>query len=185
MGILGSKKATFALTVAVLCASVSRGTEILSEHAGTACETFVARRELRVFKDPTIFLPNVSLILADPKVGWRALMQESPLLNSYKGEVKLARLGKPRDFKNFGVIARLYELVEPRLRLTDADGVRNPSVKIVPVQVCGQGALGFVLEQDLQRAAVEEEGEEVGMPPSVYPNPVPAWRGATSPGAKR
>jgi hypothetical protein len=155
------------------------GVDVVTENGAADCEVFVAHRELRIFKDPTLFLPNISQIMADPKEGWKRLMAERPLLNSFKGSVSLARLGKAREFRNFGVIARLYELVEPRLRLVDeVTGRRLPSVKIVPVQICGQGTLGFVLEEDLRRAQIDED-VELGnvLPPSVYPNPIPDWKG--------
>ncbi len=161
----------------VLLAPFAYGVDVVTENGAADCETFVAHRELRVYKDPTLFLPNISQIMADPKVGWQRLMSERPLLNSFRGSVSLARLGKAREFKNFGMIARLYELAEPRLRMMGEDGKIRPSVKIVPVQICGQGTLGFVLEEDLRRAAIDED-VELGnvMPPSVYPNPVPDWK---------
>jgi hypothetical protein len=163
--------------VLLLSGSASYGVDVVTENGAADCETFVAHRELRVFKDPTLFLPNISQIMADPKEGWKRLMAERPLLNSFKGPVNLARLGKAREFKNFGMIARLYELVEPRLRMMGEDGKARPTVKIVPVQICGQGTLGFVLEEDLRLAALDEDVEQGSvMPPSVYPNPVPDWK---------
>ncbi len=145
--------------------------------SGGQCETFQALRELRVFKDPTLFLPNVQEIQQDPKLGWEKLLKESPLHNSFKGPVRLARVGPVTEFKNFGAIARLYELVEPRLRLVDLDtGARLKVTRIIPVQVCDQGTLGFVLEEDLLRATLKEEFEGEGMPPSVYPNPIPDYQ---------
>ncbi len=149
--------------------------ELVNERgAGSSCQEFTANRELKVFKDPTLFLPNLGLIMADPKVGWYRLMQENPLLMVLTGRVKLTKLGEAREFKNFGAIARLYELAEPRLRLVDPEASKQPLVKIVPVQVCGEGVLGFVLESDL-RLATEALGSAKGLPPSIYPNPVPHW----------
>ena len=142
--------------------------DIVTENGAAACKTFTAHRELRVFKDPTLFLPEISRILADPKSGWDRVRNESPLINTFKGEVSLAQLGKPREFKNFGVIARLYESADSRLKLVDPEtGERSP-VRIIPVQICGQDTLGFVLEEDLKRAPVDEEAEMNGtMAPSV------------------
>lgn len=160
-----------------LLAKPSFAAEVVGEKGGQAsCKPFTAHRELRVFKDPTLFLPSLSLILADPKVGWYRLMQENPLRASLRGPVSLRILGEAREFKNFGVIARIYELAEPRLRLTEEKNAKlGKSEKIVPVQICGEGALGFVLESDLKRAAEQEEYIGEGLPPSVYPNPVPVW----------
>jgi hypothetical protein len=149
--------------------------ELVSERgAGSSCQELTVKRELKVFKDPTLFLPNLGLIMADPKVGWYRLMQETPLLMVLTGRVKLTKLGEAREFKNFGVIARLYELAEPRLRLVDPEVSKQPLVKIVPVQICGEGVLGFVLESDL-RLATEGLKAEKGLPPSIYPNPIPVW----------
>ncbi len=169
------------------CGSLAFGAEVVGETGGQArCQPFTAKSELRVFKDPTLFLPSLSLILADPKVGWYRLMQENPLRAVLQGSTSLRILGEPREFKNFGVIARLYELAEPRLRLSDVKQVKpGTSEKIVPVQICGDGGLGFVLESDLKRAALDEEPHGEGLPPSVLPNPVPAWKGgAATPAAQ-
>jgi hypothetical protein len=160
----------------LFCRAVGAVELVPERGAEGACQEFVARHELKVFKDPTLFIPNLGLIQIDPKVGWYRLMQETPLLTVLSGRVSLMRLGEAREFKNFGAIARLYELAEPRLRLVDpATSLQKTPVKIVPVQVCGSGALGFVLESDLKQAKENREAS-VGLPPSVYPNPIPEWK---------
>lgn len=167
------------LIILILSSWEARAVDVVAEQgAHTVCEEFVAHKELRVFKDPTLFLPNLALIQADPKVGWYRLLQETPLLTSFlKGRVRLKRLGEPREFKNFGVIARFYELAEPRLRMREVgEGSLTRAARIVPVQLCGQDNLGFVLESDLRRASVDDETAGGGMPPSIYPNPVPELR---------
>ncbi len=140
------------------------------------CEELVVKRELRVFKDPSLFLPGLALIAEDPKAGWERLMEESPLLTRLTGRVSLMRLGKAREFKNFGAIAKLYEAAEPRLRLREK-GAAASSARVIPIQICGDGSLGFVLESDLKWAALDEKrASEDVMPPSTYPNPVPRWK---------
>lgn len=164
------------LFIGLLLSASLHAAEVVNERgAGESCQEFTIQRELKVFKDPTLFLPNLGLIMADPKVGWYRLMQENPLLMVLTGRVKLTRLGETREFKNFGAIARLYELAEPRLRLVDPEAPKQPLVKIVPVQVCGEGVLGFVLESDLQKAT-QGLATTKGLPPSIYPNPIPDWR---------
>ena len=36
--------------------------QVISERSHSSCEEFLLMRELKIYKDPTIFLPNLSLI---------------------------------------------------------------------------------------------------------------------------
>jgi hypothetical protein len=152
--------------------------EVVGENGGqAACTAFVAHRELKVFRDPKFFLPYLRWILADPKIGWEKLTKESPLRSTLLGPVSLKILGEPREFKNFGVVARFYELAEPRLKIAEGEWSQGASEKIVPVQICGDdGGLGFVLKSDLEKSRTQEEKAGEGMPPSILPNPVPVFR---------
>ena len=147
--------------------------QVVTDSPNVVCRELKLHREVRVYKDPTLFLSNLNLIYTDPAAGWDALMEESPVLTTLKGEVQLMQLGPPRDFRGFDAIAKLYELAEPRLEVRDAKG---PS-RIIPVKICGHNqpytdALGFVLEADV-KLAQKEELEGRGLPPSTYPNPIP------------
>lgn len=170
------------LLVSVLATSVSSAVQVVTEGSIVGCEEIRLNRELKVYKDPSLFVGNLSLIYTDPELGWEKLMEETPLLTSIAGTVHLVRLGPPRAFKNFGAVAKLYELAEPKFRVKKEDGTKVPVVHpmIVPIQICGQGeaytdSLGFVLQTELEEAqrAVFENGS---MPPSGGRNPIPVWR---------
>ena len=63
------------------------------------------------------------------------------------------------------------------MREAGEDGRKKISARIIPVQVCGEGTLGFVLESDLKQSALDDEtlrGDV--LPPSTYPNPIPRWK---------
>lgn len=136
--------------------SSARGIEVISEAKQGRCETFDLVEELHVYKDPTLFLTTLNTMLIDPDRGWHQLMDESPLLTTVTGEVRMMRLGEPRRFKNFGPITRLYSVVEPRLRIRRPEkGAQTPW--IVPITFCGErdpyhNTLGFVLVADLEQA---------------------------------
>lgn len=165
--------------IAVLAWMVSPlwGVQIVTETPHVHCRTFHFHQDLSIYKDPTLFLPNLSLIYADPVRGWEALMEESPLLTKVKGDIVLMLLSdKPAEFKNFGAVARLYEMADPRFKFNKKES--SSPVKILPIKMCGEpndpyrDTVGFVIEEDLKKAQVEilETGK---LPPSVYPNPIP------------
>lgn len=160
-----------------LVAISSHAATIVSENPHVSCQEMKFYKELKVYKDPSLFLGNLSEIYSDPSVGWERLMKENPLLTSIKGTVQVMKLGPEREFKNFGAIARIYELADPKFR-TDHKTL-NP--KIVPVKFCGGDAysdtMGFVLVNDLKNAQIEEVEPGV-LPPSTVGNPIPKLRKA-------
>ncbi len=176
---------TIALVASMWLAAPGFGFQIVTEGDKTACQEVRLFKELKIYKDPTLFLSVMSLIQQDPQAGWEALSRENPLLTTVKGTVQLAQLGPEREFKNFGAIARLYEVADPRFRLrreTGSDGrahLKKP-IAIIPIMLCGENdpyknTMGFVPVEDFKLAQVDElsKGE---MPPSVYPNPIPKLR---------
>lgn len=157
-----------ALLLLFLFSKVAGAADIVSEKEALFCTEYQLHRELNVYKDPTLFLVNLSEILEDPIRGWRKLMLQNPFLTSLQGRVSLMLLGKEREFRNFGQIAALYEAADRRFRAPK--GPRKQMIKILPVQVCGDagyaGTLGFVIEADLIEAQ-RETFDYVGRPPSV------------------
>jgi hypothetical protein len=159
--------------------------QLVTEPGHSACEEYKLAKDLRVYKDPSLFIGSLGQMYNDPKQGWSSLMEESPVLTTLQGTVHLMKLGIPSEFKNFGVISRIYELADSSFkpRLTER-GVSTSSSRervrplVVPVKVCGStygDSLGFVLISDLEKAQQEERDPGV-LPPSVYPNPVPTLR---------
>lgn len=172
------KRFTFILSFLVV--GVAFSAEIVTENQKLVCQEFRLNQEVRVYKDPSLFLPQLSQIYADPATGWDELMKESPIVTTVKGAVQLMKLGPAREFKNFGEIAKLYELVDPRFR----EVKKSPSDKspmILPVKICSSDAyndtMGFVLSADLEKSQ-SYAGEHAGLPPSAHPNPVPKLRKA-------
>lgn len=151
--------------------------QIVSEIPHVACEEVKLYKELKVYKDPSLFLPELSHIYADPEHGWEDLLRENPLLTAVKGTIRIMRLGPEREFKNFGAIAKLYELSEPKLRKKLRG--KNKSQLIIPVKICGGDAyvdsMGFVLAEELKSAQVEVYEPGV-LPPSTLGNPIPNLR---------
>lgn len=177
---------TLLVVAALLIGSQVGAVQIVTESPNVACEELQLAKELRIYKDPTLFLANLGMIYADPTQGWESLMEESPLLTTVKGRVQVMRLGKAREFRNFGGISRLYESVDPRLKApkkrmgTKGPELLNPTM-IIPIKVCGgaydayKDSLGFVVATDL-RDAQQEEYEDGQMPPSTVGNPIPKLR---------
>lgn len=158
------------------------GTQIIVENSHAFCEEINLKRELKIYKDPSLFLPNLSLIYSNPRKGWKELLNENPLLTSLNGSVHLMRLGPPREFKNFGAIARLYELSEPRFKPKFKENEKQErEIKnqvIVPIKICGvsdpySDSLGFVLVSDLNLAQTSEDSENAVLPTSTLGNPIP------------
>lgn len=165
------------IVLSLLILRVAYAAQIVTDGSHAACEEFRFVKELKLFKDPTLFLSNLSVIYQDPATGWESLMHENPLLTTLRGTVHLMKLGPELEFKNFGAIARIYELAEPKLRMSES---REKHAKIVPVKVCGSNepygdTLGFVLVSDLKSAQIEDQ-EGASMPPSTLPNPIPKLR---------
>lgn len=158
------------------------GVQVITDGSKVVCQEIRLYRELRVYKDPTLFMTTLNALYLDPALGWDSLKREDPILTTLENTAFLMRLGAPREFRGFGAIARIYELVDSRFRTGrrpasegDEGKPRAPAM-IVPVKICGNAykdTLGFVLESDLTRAQVESDGDSAPMPPSVYPNPIP------------
>ncbi|MCB0404305.1 MAG: hypothetical protein KDD51_05930 [Bdellovibrionales bacterium] len=133
-----------------------------------------ARQELNVYKDPSMFLPDLGEIHADPLTGWETLMENTPLLTTVQGPVCFLQLAAATPFKNFGLVSYLYQLADSRLKSpVTAAAFGESTPMIVPVQLCGESAysdsLGFVLEEDLK--AVQQARAQSGLPPSVDGTP--------------
>lgn len=188
MGSLGLVSSVFRrLSVAafafLLISPQARGVQVITDGSKVVCQEVRLYRELRVYKDPTLFMTSLNALYLDPGLGWESLKREDPVLTTLEGTAFLMRLGAPREFRGFGSIARIYELVDSRFRpgratasLESGTKGPRPPAMIVPVKLCGNSyndTLGFVLESDLVRAQVEMEGEHLPMPPSVFPNPIP------------
>lgn len=169
--------------VFLLFSLVSHAAHIVSEIPHVSCQEVKLYKELKIYKDPSLFLGNLSEIYADPSVGWEKLMKENPLLTTIKGTVNLMKLGPERDFKNFGAIARIYEVADPQFRHVgkeEAKGAVPKDPKIVPVKICADAyaeTMGFVLVSDLKNAQMEEFDPSV-LPPSTVGNPIPKLRKA-------
>ena len=149
----------------------------------TACEEFKLAKELKVYKDPSIFVGSLGQMYSDPHQGWSSLLNESPILTTLEGMVHLMKLSAPVEFKNFGMISRLYEFADPRFKMVNkkVDGKNERSDKyplVVPIKICGTSysdSLGFVFVSDLNKS-IQEDLDPTVMPPSVYPNPVPSLK---------
>ncbi len=160
----------------------SSGAQVVSELEHVACEEFRLSRELIIYKDPSLFIGNLGQMYNNPSQGWASLMNESPILTTVQGTIHLMKLGLPIEFKSFGVISKLYELVDPRFKLkiiSPQNKIAKPleSLRplVVPVKVCGQSyadSLGFIIVSDLDWAQ-EEDLQPGTLPPSIYPNPIP------------
>jgi len=185
-----SHKALWGLTALLALA----GREVFPAHVVTTipkpvCEKIdLGRdRELTVYKDPNIFLPNLAMLYQDPTRGANALRREDPVMRREEGgTLWIERLGEPHPFPNFGAISRLYGLRDPRLMPPNGGAVLLPGqgpTNIVSVRLCGRDAyqdgLGFVVLEDLEFAR-KDQFVTSGMPPSIEPNPIPKWPRAAS-----
>ena len=168
------------ILVFVFLAGHSFAIDVVTDGPKTACRVVELYKDLKVFKDPSLFLSAVSTLYSDPVRGWKELRQESPLLTIVKGQIELMEIGPTRNFRGFISIAALmqvYEHAEPKLKT----GATDASARIVPIRLCGglndpyADTLGFVLESDLEDA--QKQSTRTGsLPPSVFPNPVPRLR---------
>jgi len=176
------KRIIFLCCVLTLSFLKAQGAQVISEFSHSSCEEFRLVRELTIYKDPSLFIGNLGQMYNDPHQGWTELMNETPVLTTLQGTVHLMKLGEPVEFKNFGIISKLYELVEPRLK-PNKESKKSKSAHafgkeitwIIPIKICGSAygdSLGFVLISDLKWAQ-HEEREPGTLPPSIYPNPVP------------
>jgi hypothetical protein len=167
--------------VFLLAALSAQAIEVVNEGNGK-CEEFSLNYDLPVYKDPTIFLSALKDRARERDMGLDSMATESPLLTTVTGKVSFMRLGPEQPFKNFGDIARLYELSDPRIRLRTKPGSTERAPLIVPVMFCGATAgaysdtLGFILLNDL-REAQKLRSAKGSLPPSGYPNPIPEYKG--------
>ena len=140
--------------------------QVVSESTHTSCTPFEFQRELRIYKDPSFFVPDLGL------------MYDSPILTTVKGSTHLMILGSSREFKNFGEVSKLYEIVDPQFRSENKEKKSATGAVIIPIKICGQSepysdSLGFVLESDLKTAQTEDLGEGGKLPPSTAGRPIP------------
>lgn len=184
----------FVLIALVFGALSARAVEIITENPNVTCEEYHLSRELKIYKDPTLFRSDLS-----PRDADDPSLADSLVLTTVSGTIQLMRLGPPREFAGFGPIVKLHELAKLKLhggrkksepRLTKSSPVPDEiSPLIIPIKVCGApndpylDTLGFVLVSDLRDAQLEEY-EPGTLPPSTYPNPIPSLKGAKSPLSK-
>jgi hypothetical protein len=174
----------FGIILISLCRSVWAA-QVLSEFEDSKCEEFKLSKPLVVYKDPSLFVGALGEFYNDPQQGWKSLVAETPVLTTLEGTVYLMKLGVASEFRNFGVISKLYELVDSRFtaKKTTAKSKtgRKEIIKrplVMPIKICGSAysdSLGFVLWADFQEAQVFET-ESGAMPPSVFPNPIPLYK---------
>lgn len=171
------KAVLFGLFLLFALPSFAESVDIVSDMDEVFCEEYLFHKELRVYKDPSLFMELLNDILDNPKLGWKRLLSENPLLTSLQGTTFLMRLGLPRPFKGFGEIAALYEMADPRFKKEVAESPQKvPVPNVVPVRVCGLGSaysetLGFVIESDLEDAQIEEK-KNGRRPPTTLGNPI-------------
>ena len=65
---------------------------VVGEHKPT-CREIQLNSELRVYKDPSLFLSNAGMLATDPDAGIDSLMDENPLLTTVQRSVRLMVLG--------------------------------------------------------------------------------------------
>ncbi len=146
--------------------------EVVSESKKPlVCEFIPLFQELRVYKDPSLFLPSISLLYVDPIRGWDELRHQRPLMTTFTGSIDLMQLPPEMDFSGLisvAALTELYQRAEPKLR-------NSASARIIRVRICEgtQGsyadALGFVLVDDLKIAS--QDTRKMGLPPSVHTIP--------------
>jgi hypothetical protein len=174
-------KVLLALLVIFGCHSqIGFSVQVLSEFENSKCEEFKLFRDLNVYKDPSLFIGNLGEMYNDPRQGWDGLMKETPILTTLQGTVYLMKLGGASEFRNFGMISKLYELADSRFVAKKSIQKSGIPVRplVIPVKLCGFGygdSLGYVLFTDFEKALIPDR-EEGSLPPSVYPNPVPNLR---------
>jgi len=163
-------------TALLILASNVEAIQIVAEKGdGLVCQEFQFAKGLRVYRDPALFLGSPSLITSEPEMAWELMRDERPILTTLTGKRGLVLLGKPRPFRNFGDISRVFEAADPDLRVA---GEKESSPMIVPVRICGEheaynDSLGFVLASELVSAQVDERTEG-SMRPSTVGNQIPA-----------
>ncbi len=190
VGVLGAfAPITALLLFTALVPESAMGVQIVTENPAVYCEELHLAKPINVYKDPTLFMGNLSLIYSDPQLGWERLMEENPLLTRVQGLVRIMKLGPPRYFRNFGGVAALYEAADPRFRIAPLKPRNMPGLtvspiatgpEIIPIKICGQGdaytdSLGFVLTADLEAGLPEGMGPGQTMRPSTLGNPIPKY----------
>jgi hypothetical protein len=164
----------------VLSTSELRAIQIVTEDPKLVCEEFQITKELKVYRDPALFISKMKLLAVDPSLGWREIRSEKPVLTSLKGTVHLVRLAPPQPFKNFKAYAELYEMADPGFspRPLTNEGRPDRSPLIVPVKLCGNegylDALGFMLKAEFDSAQLDD-GEINQLPPSTPRNGIPKF----------
>ena len=110
------KSFSWLIAVFVAFGFKAKAVQVVSDYEHASCQEFRLVKELRVYKDPSIFVGNLGQMYNDPHQGWASLMNENPVLTTLEGTIHLMKLGSPMEFKNYGVISRLYELADPRFK---------------------------------------------------------------------
>lgn len=157
--------------------------EIISKNKRTYCEEINLNKDLILYKDPELFLSNLSVMMhVDPELSVEELTgSDGPVLTTFRGKIQLMRLEPPREFRNF-----FLTILQPKFRKTPqlakkgvGENLRTDEVtKIIPVKICGgmsdpyRDSVGFIVESDLASATAEDY-EAGTLPPSIYPNPIP------------
>jgi len=148
---------------------------VIPEISHPVCEDVQLYKPLTLYKDPQLFLSNLSVMLhVDPSVTVEELYDEGAVITQFEGRVKLMRLGHPRGFNQF-----IHRIVKPRRKSLKVTAQKESAVTmIIPVKICGErmdaysDTVGFVVEEELKAARVDDI--DLGnLPPSGYPNPIP------------
>jgi hypothetical protein len=159
------------------CATNAAAVTIVSERPEVICEEFRAAKELRIFKDPAVFLSALNSVTLDPKTAWEAMGEERPLLTTVRGTFHMTQLGPPRRFPNFGAISKAYEISQLGYPDSPAKFSVENDTEIIPIKMCGPSdayndSLGFVVLSELVWAQIDEN-DEGQLPPSTLGNPIP------------
>lgn len=153
------------------------GVQVVTDGAKPIRKEVQLRQDLPVYRDPSLFLPNLDLIDSDPLQGWDTLLDEPPLLTTLTGAVCLELLAKPAPFKNFHHLVKLYGIESTSKASVETESPLEPEKRsplMIPVKLCDDtysDTLGFVFESDLVRA--ETQSSDGSLPPSTLANPIP------------
>lgn len=161
--------ATFCLWLAI--AAPAFAVDIVNDDPNARCEYVELFEEVRVYRDPSLFLADLQEELTLRKHRPRRI--DDIVRTSLNGKVAIIKIGKPYPFKNFSALSRLYEKADPRLK---SRAGAKPSL-VQDIQVCSEGAensaVGFVVKEDFEQAKIYRH-KEATLPPSV--NEIPVWR---------
>jgi hypothetical protein len=113
------------------------------------CKIFPIEKTLTFYKDPSFYASYFAWMQTEPRKAWFSFLKENPILFQHKGKISMQVVPQEGNEKNL----------------------------ILPVRICDlagyKGTLGFVFKKEFEEAL--KPLEDRGMPPSVFPNPIPRW----------